>query len=135
MASRSFKTQNDFYTTKEVLEKTLMSRFTLRRYTQAKTFPGPDPLMSTGARCFYPKDQVDKWIKDNKRFVNERSKSSETILQTKNKYGFDMDPNDLRLIRAASKALQCDLEIFMKDAVVWKAKQVLRRLEYEAKYD
>ena len=135
MASRSFKTQNDFYTTKEVLEKTLMSRYTLRRYIQAKTFPGPDSSMSSGARCFYPKDLVDKWIKDNKRFVDERSKSSTAILKTSVNYGFETDATELRLLRAACKALNCDFEPFIKDAAIWKAKQVLRRLEHEAKCD
>ena len=41
--------------------------------------------------------------------------------------------DEIDLIEKASAVLECDPEFFINDAAVWKAKAVMKRLEYDRK--
>ena len=61
------------YSAKEVLNKTLMSRYTLYKKVKDNTFPSPDLEISSRREHFYNKQEVDKWIKENRSFITDRS--------------------------------------------------------------
>ena len=57
-----------------------------------------------------------------------------TISVTKPNYksiSIDLTEDEIDLIERASDAIGCDPKFFVNDAAVWKAKAVMKRLEYE----
>ena len=61
------------------------------------------------------------------------SKPKTTFIRKELSISIDLTQNELDLIERASAALDCDPKIFINDAIVWKAKAVMKRLEYESK--
>jgi len=64
----------------------------------------------------------------HKQTVNAYIKAK-TTENTGNDLNFSV--NEMRQLRHAAKALYCDLDFFIKDAALWKAKFVLRQLDQE----
>tara|TARA_Y100000004_G_C8736643_1_gene336520 strand:+ start:211 stop:639 length:429 start_codon:yes stop_codon:yes gene_type:complete len=118
------KNRSKFYTTQQVLEKTLMSRFTLIRKTKEGVFPSPVNPGSSGQN-FYVKEEVDEWIAKNAQWVNfnERNKY---VLHT-----IQFERYQSLQIERASSLLECDINKFINDAALWKAQLILNQAERE----
>ena len=112
----------DFYSTKQVLEKTLMSRYTLLRKTRRGEFPGPSHFVSDDNSevryNMYPADQVDDWISQNQNFIAERSPQSTRIIA-------NFPHLEMLRINKASKLLECGVDFFVEDAAIYKARRIL----------
>ena len=57
-----------------------------------------------------------------------------TISVTKPNYksiSIDLTQDEIDLIERAADVLGCDPKFFINDAAIWKAKGVMKRLEYE----
>ena len=118
--------KTDYYNTQQVLEKTLMSRFTLIRKVKNNEFPKPIvKKRGENKQQLYKRDAVDQWMTDNSQFVSERKQKRYPSINV------NFTPSELKLIETASQALGCDPEFFINDAALWKARGVLKRLEYE----
>ncbi|HAI41846.1 MAG TPA: hypothetical protein DCM40_28880 [Maribacter sp.] len=113
------------YSAKEVLSKTLMSRYTLYKKVKNNTFPTPDLEISSRREHFYNKQEVDKWIEENRSFITDRSATFNHQKTLK------FSGEQMKDIKTASKALGCNVEFFIGEAAVWKAKQVLNHIEFE----
>ena len=115
--------RREYYTTQEVLERTLMSRFTLIRKVKENKFP--KPVSRKDGRLFYSSAEVEKWISSNPDFTSHRK------LNADNSIKIDLLKDELNMIKTAAAAMECDPEFFVYEAAIWKAKGVLKRLEYE----
>lgn len=118
------KQRSKFYTTQQVLELTLMSRFTLIRKVKEGIFPTPVNPGSKSAN-FYLKEEVDDWIQENVAWINKKRH----IEFTEHNIRFDI--HETKQIKTAAAALGCDLEKFINDAAVWKAKRIIDQLNIE----
>lgn len=116
------------YSTQEVLDLIQMSRYTLRRKRKEGLFPDPvykgdksneDPSL----RCDrYNKVQIDDWVqRHSSRVMLKASKNSGVYLK--------LSKDDFLYVHKACQLLECDLEIFMRDAVLWKAKHIIESIE------
>jgi len=103
-------------TTNKVLEMTLMSRFTLFRKVKAGEFPAPVGKSKRGMEI-YDEQSVKQWIKENCSFVQHR------LLQRS--ASIELTSNELKKVRKAAKLLHCEIEPFIIDAAVWKARKIL----------
>ena len=118
------KANDAHYTTGEVLELTQMSRFTLMKKRKAGLFPDPqykgdrsnaDPAMRSDRYC---KIKVNDWLQRNTSRVALRSAANAGIY-------VKFEGHELHLVKEACKLFDCNLEPFIKDAVLWKAKRTL----------
>ena len=99
----------------KVLEMTLMSYHNLRRKIRAGEFPGPIGKNKYG-KPIYDENAVKQWVKDNTAFCQRLLQSTATI---------DLFDGELREVRKAARILDCDIEPFIIDAAVWKARKIL----------
>ena len=65
------------------------------------------------------------WHKD---VVDQYLKARPSLNKTN---GFDFTADEMRQLRTAAKAVYSDLDFFIKEAALWKAKFVLRQLQQE----
>jgi predicted DNA-binding transcriptional regulator AlpA len=112
-----------YYDTETVTEKTFMTRFTLLRKVKDGKFPAP--AFKKGRHCFYCKRKVNQWIKENPDFTQASIPKSSTSVTS------NFSPAELKMIRNAATALGCSINFFISDAALWKARGVIKRLEYE----
>ena len=118
------KERSKFYSTQQVLELTLMSRFTLIRKVNDGLFPSPVNPGSTGAN-FYVKTEVDEWIKENVEWIKKREHKTYSECYVR------FDSQEMKEIKTAIAALDCTLEKFISDAAIWKAKRIMDQLNIE----
>lgn len=118
------KERSKFYSTQQVLELTLMSRFTLIRKVKEGLFPTPVNPGSTGAN-FYVKTEVDDWIKENVEWIKKKEHKTYSECYVR------FDAQEMKEIRTATAALGCTLEKFISDGAVWKAKRIMDQLNME----
>lgn len=118
------KERSKFYTTQQVLELTLMSRFTLIRKVNNKEFPSPVNPGSNSAN-FYLKEEVDDWIEKNIDWINKKQHKAFS------EHNVRFNVHETKQIKTAAAALGCNLEKFINDAAVWKAKRIIDQLSIE----
>jgi len=123
--------RTNLYSTQQVLQSTMMARYTLMRYVKDGRFPKPaikaGDIDSRGAD-WYSKKDVDKWLKDNSDLILwKRKRIEEDITLT-------ISADDLKKIRKASEVLMCDIEPFIIEAAIWKAKLILKQTEMNTNY-
>ena len=99
----------------KVLEMTLMSYHNLRRKIRAGDFPAPIGKNSSG-KPVYNEDAVKQWVKDNTPFCRRLLHSTAHI---------DLFDSELKEVHKAAKILQCDVDSFIIDAALWKARKVM----------
>jgi hypothetical protein len=102
----------------KVLEMTLMSYHNLRRKIRAGDFPGPIGKNKYG-KPIYDENAVKQWVKDNTPFCQRLLHSTATI---------DLFDGELRQVSKAAKLLNCDIESFIIDAAVWKARKIFEHI-------
>ena len=59
------------------------------------------------------------------------SKPKTTFIRKELSISIDLTQEELDLIERAASVLDCDPKFFINDAVIWKARSVMKRLEYE----
>ena len=112
-----------YYDTQGVVDKTFMSRFSIMKAVREGRFPAPE--FKKQRHAFYCKKKVDKWVADNPNFTKlPTPKVTTTVSVT-------FTAPELKMISNAAKALGCSVDFFVADATLWKARGVVRRLEYE----
>lgn len=94
---------------------TLMSYHNLRRKIREGSFPGPIGKNKYG-KPIYDEDAVKQWVKDNTPFCQRLFQSTATI---------NLFDGELREVHKAAKILQCDVDSFIIDAALWKARKVM----------
>ena len=99
----------------KVLEMTLMSYHNLRRKIRAGDFPGPVGKNKYN-KPIYDENAVKQWVKDNTPYCKRLLHSTATI---------NLFDRELGEVRKAAKLLDCDIESFIIDAAVWKARKIL----------
>ena len=99
----------------EVLEMTLMSYHNLRRKIIAGDFPAPIGKNSSG-KPVYEEDAVKQWVIQNTPFCQRLLYSTAHI---------DLFDSELKEVHKAAKVLQCDVDSFIIDAALWKARKVM----------
>lgn len=102
----------------KVLEMTLMSYHNLRRKIREGSFPGPIGKNKYG-KPIYDEDAVKQWVKDNTPFCQRLFQSTATI---------DLFDSELKEVRRAAKILDCEVEAFIIDAAVWKARRIFEHM-------
>ena len=107
-------------TTTKVLQMTLMSRYTLHRKVKVGEFPAP--VGKDGNRDIYEEEAVKKWCEENLEFVQRRLQQRAATI--------DLTSKQLKVVRKASQLLDCEIEPFIIDAAVWKARYILDRTTY-----
>ena len=67
------------------------------------------------------------------QFVSSAPRKQPTIVKKNNYYSISIDltQDEIDLIEQAADAIGCDPKFFINDAAIWKAKGVIKRLEYE----
>tara|TARA_B100000073_G_scaffold339093_1_gene337044 strand:- start:483 stop:908 length:426 start_codon:yes stop_codon:yes gene_type:complete len=116
------KERSNFYTTQQVLDLTLMSRFTLIRKTKEGIFPSPVNPGSKGSN-YYVKKEVDDWVKNNIDWVKTK--------EIKTKVTVKFEAQELKDMREAAALIGCTLDKFINDAAVWKAKRIITQYQRE----
>ena len=116
----------DYYTTQQVLERTLMSRFTLIRKVSKNQFPQPIKIVDDNPIAnWYSKKEVDIWVANNTAFVDKRKlKISESIT-------IEFTAEEVKRLRKATMGLETTVDRFIIDAVKAKTKAVLRCMDAE----
>ena len=99
----------------KVLEMTLMSYHNLRRKIRAGDFPAPIGKNSSG-KPVYNEDAVKQWVIQNTPFCRRLLHSTAHI---------DLFDSELKEVHKAAKILQCDVDSFIIDAALWKARKVM----------
>ena len=99
---------------------TLMSRYTLHRKVDDGQFPAP--VGKNGNQHVYEEEAVKKWCEENLEFVQRRLKQRAATI--------DLNSKQLKVVRKASQLLDCEIEPFIIDAAVWKARYILDRTTY-----
>ena len=127
----STETELDFdiekmYSHEQVLEKTFLSRDSLRKMVSNKTFPAPSVYGKSAYKSnWYVKKEVDKWIYDNRpQFIPETFYGGEEVSVTLTTLQY------IRLNKAAD-ALNTDLQRYIADAIDRKTNIVLDHLNIE----
>lgn len=118
------KNRSNFYSTQQVLEKTLMSRSTLFHKVEDNTFPSPVNPGANGQN-YYVKTEVDEWIEKNIAWISKR-KQVKTIT-----HSVTFEKHEAMKIKVAAAALGCNYQKFINDAATWKAHLILKQLERE----
>jgi len=108
-------TKSKKITTNKVLQMTLMSKFNLYRKIKNGTFPAP--IDKDGNKNLYDEAAVTEWVENNCEFVQHRVQQ-----RVANIY---LNSAELKIVRKASQILDCDIEPFIIDAAVRKARYVL----------
>jgi predicted DNA-binding transcriptional regulator AlpA len=103
--------------TTKVLQMTLMSRYTLHRKVKVGEFPAP--VGKDGNKDLYVEAEVKKWCEENLAFVQRRLQQRAATI--------DLNSKQLKVVRKASQLLDCEIEPFIIDAAVWKARYILDR--------
>ena len=67
------------------------------------------------------------------QFVSSAPPKQRTIVKKNNYHSISIDltQDEIDLIEQAADAIGCDPKFFINDAAIWKAKGVIKRLEYE----
>ena len=122
--------RQDCYSTTQVLEKTMMTRITLRKKIAEGIFPEPRfKAQKTGKRGgrvdLYDKAQVDLWCEKHCEWVSDRHRFHEKGIT------INLTAAERRDMSIAAKALHVDLEFFIREAAEYKCKQVLRAMQRE----
>ena len=122
--------RTDCYSTNQVLEKTMMTRITLRRKIAEGIFPEPRfKAQKTGKRGgrvdLYDKTQVDMWCEQHCDFVAARHRFHDKGIT------INLTAAERRDMAIAAKALHVDLEFFIREAAEFKCRQVLRAMNRE----
>lgn len=99
----------------KVLEMTLMSYHNLRRKIRAGDFPAPIGKNSSG-KPVYNEEAVKQWVKENTPFCRRLLHSTAHI---------DLFDSELKEVHKAARILQCDVDSFIIDAALWKARKVM----------
>ena len=99
----------------KVLEMTLMSYHNLRRKIRAGDFPAPIGKNSCG-KPVYDEDAVKQWVIQNTPFCQRLLHSTAHI---------DLFDSELKEVHKAAKILQCEVDSFIIDAALWKARKVM----------
>ena len=99
----------------KVLEITLMSYHNLRRKIRAGDFPAPIGKNNHG-KPVYDEDAVKQWVIHNTPFCQRLLYSTAHI---------DLFDSELKEVHEAAKILQCDVDSFIIDAALWKARKVM----------
>lgn len=111
--------------TAKVLELTLMSRFTLCKKVKEGNFPRPVDKCKRGLHL-YDEDQVRIWMEENLSFITRRRTASEA-----KKLHLQFKRDDMNMLKKAARLLDCDMDVFAEDAVIWKAKKILENAGHE----
>ena len=67
------------------------------------------------------------------QFLSSAPPKQRTIVKKTNYHSvsIDLTQDEIDLIERAADVLGCDPKFFINDAAIWKAKGVMKRLEYE----
>lgn len=67
------------------------------------------------------------------QFLSSSAPKQTTIVKKTNYHSvsIDLTQDEIDLIEQAADAIGCDPKFFINDAAIWKAKGVMKRLEYE----
>ena len=113
-------TPKGLLSTQQVLEKTLMSRFTLHRKQKSGEFPAPVRKKHPNNPSFWEPSAVDKWIDENACWVDHRERKKQRQVKE-----IRFTEQELITIEKACKLLDCEIEPFLRDAAYYKAKKVI----------
>ena len=71
-------------------------------------------------------------LPENQFLSSTAPKQSVTVKKTNyHSVSIDLTQDEIDLIEKAADAIGCDPKFFINDAAIWKAKGVIKRLEYE----
>lgn len=99
---------------------TLMARYTLYNKVKAGEFPAP--VGKDGNKDLFDEIAVKKWCEENLAFVQRRLEQRAATI--------GLNSKQLKVVRKASQLLDCEIESFIIDAAVWKARYILDRTTY-----
>ena len=131
MPEESLKVRDNIYSLTEVLEMTGYCRHSLVRKAKEGSFPKPQGRARVGTRMmnYYSKKQVDSWMESNPAAASRLLRNRQpTVISKFNKA-------QMRTIRDAAKALDCDIDTFSNEAILFKARFVLNRVAEEKEFD
>ena len=131
MADPSLNIRDNIYSLNEVLEMTGYCRHSLVRKSKEGSFPKPQGRARVGTRMmnYYSKKEVDNWMDSNPAAASRLLRNRQPMVVSK------FNKAQMRTIRDAAKALDCDIDTFSNEAILFKARFVLNRVKEEKEFD
>ena len=106
-------------------------RHSLVRKSKDGSFPSPKGRTRVNTRMvnYYDKAEVDNWLAANPTTAAKLLRNKEPMVVSK------FNKAQMRTITAAAKALDCDIDTFSNEAILFKARFVLNRVAEEKEFD
>ena len=131
MAETSLKVHDNIYSLTEVMAMTGYCRHSLVRKSKDGSFPKPQGRTRVNTRMmnYYDKKEIDSWLESNPAKASMLLRNREPMVVSK------FNKAQMRSIREAAKALECDIDTFSNEAILFKARFVLNRVAEEKEFD
>ena len=102
-------------------------RHSIVRKAKEGSFPKPQGRTRVNTRMmnYYCKTEIDNWLRSNPATANKLLRNREPMIVSK------FNKAQMRSIREAAKALDCDIDTFSNEAILFKARFVLARVAEE----
>ena len=131
VAEASLKVHDNIYSLAEVMAMTGYCRHSIVRKTKDGSFPKPQGRTRVNTRMmnYYDKKEIDNWLTANPATASKLLRNRQPMVVSK------FNKAQMRTIREAAKALDCDIDTFSNEAILFKARFVLARVKEEKEFD